>query len=1125
MAFGVTFVPELKAIESRHDRFWRSSLIRFTPMMLCWALALQAIGLSALAGADDPVRSSSKDDAPFYIFLETATDLDALRKKLGRPDFVILKGPLYDQLKDQAKPSVSLKKSVVESVAVSGEILDDLAHLKVDFQISQSGPEPTWVPIRLDGQIVTSAREGDRDLPIRSADGGWQVRVEGNGPHRVQVELSSVVLSAKGGASGRRLGWAIPEAGSTRLQVSLPPNTSDFSAITAGQKEPLVAESIEGAQRHRVSAYLTPRRNLELQWNVAADVTSEGPPIITAQGEIALDIERGSMTAKSSWEVRSKRGTVRRLELRIDPADELVGLECDGRPVAGGEPRDAASGLVVVPLSKPLAADESCRLVITTRRALSPESSTRLTYRGLPLLNVVSQMGVLAISQSGGDPWVTASPGRGLRAIDPRSELPASLRARPSIVLAYQFVEQPFDLGLQVDPSPPEVRVESRTTIAIDSRTAKVDSVLDYTVARGRVFEVRVSLPESFQLDSVGSESVVLKSQTLPGTAAERPSLVVRLTSKATEEGRFSLRLQGRQTIALGSTSVVGLPRALDARVRGGLLAILAARETTVELAPPTPGRPSDFVTSGLEVPASWPWPAGVEAASVPPALWLRHDESPTSISLVVFDRKRVLRQDTTLDAVVDRRKVDIRQETLLRGRFGPMSSVDLSVPREIVGSWEVEGVEVVRRDTLGVGRDGSERYRLMFGRPILDREPLRFRITQAWKSPLVAEHLTSYTIRHLTILDAESSPIRVRVGADEGIDIAGQQAGWTSVESDLPTGSVARIEKVSEGSAIVGVTAHAFATLPRTIASRLALISSQQSDGGLQTSASYRLETHTNSLLVILPPGAEWIRARVGSETVDEVEQVASLNGAYRLKLPTDSSGPLVVTLDYSQTAKDVTTSGSWGAPRLGDGVIVQESTWEIRVPGQVAVLGVPMKWSDLNRWEWATYVFVRRPATTRTGPADGVSHAYLFGRIGEPVSISPFLLSRANLVGISSGLVLALGLLAMSLRGASRLFAGILVFTALVAVVAVPPSVIPQLAQASALGFFLLLVAETTRLLLERRSPLPRLLHEPSGLQIGSASSKVGDANADGSTVVRARAGTTVDRIPVEASDGAAG
>lgn len=1119
--------------------------------MPVWALILGSCVAMPTHGADDPQAVGTKDDAPVYIFLEGGAegDLEAVRKRLARPNFVILSGAKYDALRARAKgPAIAVEplRGLIESVAVGGEVLDDLAHLTIDCGIALVGPDAVWVPIRLDKLYVSAAREGDRELPIRTVDGSWQVQLKGEGVHRVQITLSTPVVSVPGDSQARRLALAIPEAASTRVQLVLGSSARDVVTVgAAGAREPLQVEPIEAGQRNRVAEFLTPRRTLELAWKIASDPGVVGPPLVTAQGEISLEVERGSLRARSSWEVRAERGTVRKLELRVDPADELVGLECDGRPVAGDEPRDAASGTLTVPLIEPLGPGGSVRLVVTTRRALAPETTSRMTYRGVPLLNVAAQTGVLAIAQPGGDPWISDSPGRGLRQIDPRSELPAGLRARPSIIKAYQFVEQPFDLGLQVDPSPPWVRVKSRTTITVDSNRARVDCWLDYAVARGRVFEVQVALPESMTLDQVGPETTVAASERLARTPGQSSrTLVARLSPKASADGEFSIHLAGWQPITPGTTVPVLLPSPMEAQSRGGLLAVLGARNISVELGRDPASPPGDFRPAGHEPPAAWAWPPESEIAAMPPALWLRHDDAPASIALQLTARARTVQEETTLDAQIDRRRLEVRQETTLRVRFGSLGKLDVSVPPEAEGFWDVEGAEVVRREPIGPDRDGSARYRLFLGREVTDTARLRFRIRRPLATAIVANRATRLLIPSIKISGVESSPMHVRVAADEGIDLAAEGKGWRDVaEDDVSTnrdsGPAARLERTGTGPSAILATAHAVASLPRLVASRLWLRTTRDADAALRTTAFYRLETHDGALVVSLPDGAEWVRAKIGTETLADVERMAHPVDAFRLKLPTDSADPVLVTLEYIQRGG----GSAWGIPRLLEGGIVQETYWEVRIPWSLALTGTPEGWSDENDWHWNAYALMRRPSLTPealslwvTGaspkaripadPGQDGAHGYLFARVGNPADLRPRIVSRAGLVGGCSGAVLAIGLLLMLARPWVRLAWVLLPIALLAAAVSVAPSVILLVVQSSTLGCVLVVVAALTQRFVERRRMIPAGFAEPSGLIVGgpSGSGHAGPAEAgsDASTVIRGRSATTADHVPAVVSEG---
>ncbi len=1083
-------------------------------VVLCLSLPFLGCVADAASGADEPTPAHTvapKDEAPVYIFVEKPADLDALRKRLARPDFVILNGAIYDALKSASKPFASPRRTVIESVSMGGEVHDDLARLTFDLGIHLTGDEPEWVPIRLDSQIVSSAREGDRDLPVRTVQaGGHEVQVRGNGTHRVQVAVSAVVLPAKGAGDGRRLEVRIPEAASTRVQIVLAANAAEVASVgPGGTREPLGLEPIEGAQRARASGFLTPRKSVEIGWRIKPNTGAEGASLVTAQGEISIDVERGSLLARSSWEIRSEQGSLRRLDLRVDPADELVGLELNGRPVAEDPHRDRSSGVIAVPLPEAIGPGGSCRMVVTTRRVFSAEGPTRVTYRGLPMASVVAQTGFLAISQRGADPWVTAVPGRGLGAIDPRTELPAGLRARPSIVLAYRFAEQPFDLAIQIDPSPPASRAEMRATVVVDKTRAKLDANLEYTVSRGRIFEVQVALPPGLTVDSVGPPSAVAAHEVLAEGRGAPRRLVARLTPEASENGKFTMRIGGEQSIEPGPNVEIGMPRPIESQSRGGLIAVIASPGVSVDLSEPS----STFVPAPAEPPSSWSWPMEVGPSAIRPALWLRHDDATTSLSLSIRLRDRVVREETTLQARIDRRRLDVDQSTTLQVQFGGIARLDVLVPVEVERAWQVDGLDVLRREPIGPAESGFVPYRLTLARELTDAHQVRFRMGLAFAPSLIPDVPRRLEVPRIRMIGAESaSPSVVRVAAVAGIDLIGDGTGWTVPDDSGPaieSGPPVRLERSAGGPIVVVAKAHPILALPKVVASSLELLSAREADGSLRTSATYRVVLHDGSLVVSIPSGATWVKARVGTEAVVEVERASGSPGTYRFNLPSDG-GPVSVTLEYLQPLATLST-GAWEGPKLASGGVVEETTWEVRIPSHLTLAGVPRGWTEQNEWVWDRSWFVRRPAGSRTEPRKDGMRAYRFGRVGEPADLSPYIISTSGLIGIISGIVLAFGLLALTARSWSRAATVLATLTILALAVATPPSVVPLVLQASTLGFVLIAVAAFTQLVVDRRPSSRSSL--PASL---SSLRPVVDAGSEEPTVIRNRAGTTVEHSP---------
>ena len=61
------------------------------------------------------------------------------------------------------------------------------------------------------------------------------------------------------------------------------------------------------------------------------------------QGEIAVDIDSGSFRTRSTWAVHALRGSTPSLELRVDPADEVLEVEVDGQPASAEIERDGGA--------------------------------------------------------------------------------------------------------------------------------------------------------------------------------------------------------------------------------------------------------------------------------------------------------------------------------------------------------------------------------------------------------------------------------------------------------------------------------------------------------------------------------------------------------------------------------------------------------------------------------------------------------------------------------------------------------------------------------------------------------------------------------------------------------------
>ena len=1065
-------------------------------MRLTLRLPMVALLAATLGGADDPAAAPQVSGTPSYILVGTPADLDALLGRLGRPDFILKSGA--DAAAPLDRPPAA---PVVESVAVVGEVRDELATLEVGLVVHAEGSGPQWVPIRLDGVSPSSVVGRGQDRAVRAAkEGGWSVEVEGAGRHELQVKF---VVPTRPTAEGGRLELAIPEAPSTRVDIAV---ATPIEGAQAGL-DSLVVEPPTGDRPSRFRGLLAPRRRLELTWRSKGAADSSQAPALLVQGTLAADVDRGSFRVASTWRVSSERGLARSLVLRLDPADEIVGLELDLVPVVPSTRREGPFSELTIPLREPLRPTKPRRLDLVTRRALAAAPPLSTAYRGVEFVGAIAQSGVLAIAKSE-DLWVGGTAGRGIRQVDPRENLPPTLAARPSTALAYRFVEQPFDLALRVDPTTPIVRVEPRSTVVVGDEIARIDVCLDYQVTQGRVFEVGVELPAGLALTGVGPEATVAGSTVRVDGAGRR--LVVQLTPRARDEGNFRLRLSGRQPVAEGPTAAVGLPRAEGIGGSDGLLSVLTRRGVAIELGEGLVA--ARFATAAGVVPADWP--TEVASASTPQALWLRLEGSPDALPIRRTARPAAIWHQSTVAATLGNGRAEVRQETTLRVTEGTIAELEVTVPAAASGRWEALGPGIAAvlpvADLPGV----ASRHRLRLARPISGTTTLRFRVDLPLPEPAPGVESVEMLVPLIGLAEGASGPASATIQADPRLGVeAVASPGWVAVPAAAAEAAVAfRSTGREEPQTLpVRVSRPEVVRLPTTILSHLDLRTDLGVGGDARVRAALRVAGPIGSIAVDLPAGAEWVGVSVDGAAVGQT-LISTTSPGRRIVLPKrDGREDREVVVDYRLPAG--AGAARWEPPTVIDG-IVMEARWEVRVPWSQVVVGIPGGWEDGNEWYWDKYMWKRRPLAGRVGDR-GADHGYAFVRPGGAAALRPLLFSKAGLVGVCSGSVLAIGLplVLWRWRGRGLVVAALGALGATLA--AFEPGALVAIAQASALGLVLIGLAAGSLRLVERRRPRAVPAARPAFEVVRDDTPGRGPSGAgsDESTFIRPRAGTTVE------------
>src|SRR5262249_40606286 len=109
----------------------------------------------------------------------------------------------------------------------------------------------------------------------------------------------------------------------------------------------------------RVTAHLSARPTVELSWTDSGESPEQSSPMLSAQGEIAVEIDSEQMRTSSSWAIRCVRGMTRALEVHVSEEDEITELRLDDQPAGPKSEGPRRATRVIIPLGDPMRAGAS----------------------------------------------------------------------------------------------------------------------------------------------------------------------------------------------------------------------------------------------------------------------------------------------------------------------------------------------------------------------------------------------------------------------------------------------------------------------------------------------------------------------------------------------------------------------------------------------------------------------------------------------------------------------------------------------------------------------------------------------------------------------------------------------
>ena len=876
---------------------------------------------------------------------------------------------------------------------------------------------------------------------------------------------SALLAPVRSTAEGRRLDLAIPPAASTRVDLVVPRTVVDAST---GLNEPVAVAPAEGGPgRPALGPAEPPAADRAGLARAGRPGGRSCRPCSRPRARSPLEVERGSIRSRSSWVVGAIRGSAGQLALRLDPAEEVLDVEVDDRPVPFETRREGGRSVVVGPAGRAAPARTRPGRWCSTPGGRSPRA-------GRP----GSRSRATRSTRPGSRPgrWRSPGPARssstrrragGSGGSTPGPSCPTSLRARPDTVAGLR-VQRPAvraGPGRRAGAAPAPGREpdhdHARPPIGPGRDPARLPGLAGPGLRASRSSCPRAwssrgpgrprssRRPRSVPLDPEAGAGDGARGRPGPHDHPDAPGPrgrvvhgppqgpVPRSTPPGRSPSRSSSRWPTRRPGAGSRSSPTGTSRssrpsrASEPSAVPGRLGPAAGRLALARPAGPAP-------SSGL--------------------LWLRSDANPESLPLRVTVRPRSIRHESTLTATVDRRGAEVVDEIAGEVAFGTVSRLDLALPPEVPARWDVEGVELAGREPLGPGprrdpplsapvRPRLRRRRSGSGSATGSPSPSRSgrpresgsgsRRSGSWKGPRPASRSGS-----------RPSPGSRSRPRPKGWAPSAPPEPSPAAEAGPPVRVALARADDKAGPVDVRVRLGPRLALPSLVVSRLWIRTVQRPEDDLATTASFWVESRDGSMTVGLPARLALVRARVGGREVGRGRTSRpSAADEYRLRFPASTpAGPVLVAVDYVVPASAASgrlaaapAPGRRGGPADGLGGPAPRQPGRGRHPAGLdrrerMVLGRPAL---------AASALEEPGRAGRTGSTAGTSahrvaepldsgeqagrHGYLFSRVGPADRRSGSPSSRGSrLLLLCSGPVLLAGLLVLARRPPPRLVGG---------------------------------------------------------------------------------------------------
>lgn len=428
--------------------------------------------------------------------------------------------------------------AVVKSADYRVTVDGDLARISANLKIQVLGKPWVWIRIKF-GEASISKITGDDVLLHGVGNGEYEFHFETPGEKNVQLELA---LPINQSPDGRQFVFDVPPAGLTTLDLTVPRKDQSINVTPKIVELPLPDANPEDDVT-RLRANVGATRQIKVDWHPRTSLKPEMNLLASVNNQTLVRLEDGLIHTDAWLTYEILRGSMEQCRVVVPAAQRILDVSANSRIKSWkAEEQD---GQQVVTIDFLTAVDKPVTIELHTEQAL-PENgllaaggrSEEGPAQGIHALDVVRESGQLVIRHTS-DYTVTIAEQQGVVRIE-EGEVDSKLKGKNS--LAYKFYTPRLTLNLEAKPVEPRLMVTHQATMTFQEEELQSANILQYTVERAGVFELKLTVPDGLVVDDVQSNK--MKEYNFNEQSRE---LTVTLQEKTL--GKFNLMIRSHMTL------------------------------------------------------------------------------------------------------------------------------------------------------------------------------------------------------------------------------------------------------------------------------------------------------------------------------------------------------------------------------------------------------------------------------------------------------------------------------------------------------------------------------------------------------------------------------------------------